>query len=228
MSGKVLIPETAPTWQAPGQLFTTIKKSKKPASSLFLALALLFAFISASFWAYADILGLPTSSSLRSAQAGHPPRLSAQFKNNVLAQCAALRSTPGPPAGFSARDESDRHEPGTHATLIRNCLIFTGRDNGTDVVRGDILLEKGIIRTIGEIADSLIKATPNLTVVDANGAWVTPGLGQLLLTFNFMLSGFDDFILSSRFTYPFGCFELARTCWYVSATKKQYSVFLGD
>lgn len=177
MSGKALIPETAPTWHAPGQLFTTIKRSQKPASSLFLALAVLFALVSASFWAYADLLGLPSTSSLRRGHASHL-RVTAQFKENVLSQCAALRTTPGPPAGFAARDESDRFEAGTNATLIRNCLIFTGRDNGTDVVRGDIMLDKGIIRSIGDIADSLIRATPNLTVVDAKGAWVTPGLGQ--------------------------------------------------
>lgn len=101
-------------------------------------------------------------------------------KETVLARCAELKITPGPPSFFHSRDKSDRHEPGTNATLIRNAVIFTGRDQGKEVVSGDILLDKGIIKGLGKVSWRLIENTPNLTVVDAKGAWLTPGLGMAL------------------------------------------------
>ncbi|KAF9012657.1 carbohydrate esterase family 9 protein [Cyathus striatus] len=74
---------------------------------------------------------------------------------------------------------SDRFEPGTNATLLRNCTIFTGENNGTVVVHGDILLDKGIIKRLGKVTQREIDNTPNLTIIEANGAWVTPGLVDL-------------------------------------------------
>jgi cytosine/adenosine deaminase-related metal-dependent hydrolase len=74
---------------------------------------------------------------------------------------------------------SDRFEPGTKATLIRNATIWTGALNGTEVIFGDLLLDGGIIKGIGKIPDSRITSvTGELTEVDANGTWLTPGLGQ--------------------------------------------------
>ena len=98
-------------------------------------------------------------------------------KETILTRCEALKRTFGPSASFHSRDESDRHEPGTNATLIRNAVILTGRAEGKEVVSGDILLDKGIVKGMGKISWRLIENTPNLTVVDAKGAWVTPGLG---------------------------------------------------
>ena len=103
--------------------------------------------------------------------------ISIQQKRHILDRCAAIRTIPGPPSDFLGREESDRFEPGTNATLIRNASIFTGLNNGTDVLRGDILLDGGIIKAIGEIPGGVLKGIENLTTVDANGAWVTPGLG---------------------------------------------------
>ncbi|KAF8914186.1 carbohydrate esterase family 9 protein [Gymnopilus junonius] len=95
---------------------------------------------------------------------------------DILARCASLHTIPSPPASFHSRDESDRFEEGTNATLIRNAFIFTGRDNGSETIRGDLLLDRGIIRGMGKISRRIIDNTPNLTVIDAKGAWVTPGL----------------------------------------------------
>ncbi|KAF9569103.1 carbohydrate esterase family 9 protein [Agrocybe pediades] len=100
-------------------------------------------------------------------------------KQQILSRCTTLHHIPTPPPTFHAREESDRFEQGTNATLIRNALIFTGRDNGTEVIKGDLLLDKGIVKGIGKISRRVIDNTPNLTVVDANGAWVTPGLVDL-------------------------------------------------
>ena len=97
----------------------------------------------------------------------------------ILSHCAALKITPSPPQDFHSREESDRFEPGTNATLIRNCVIFTGKDNGTEVIHGDILLDKGVIKGLGKISGRVIDNTPNLTIIDANHAWVTPGLIDL-------------------------------------------------
>ena len=97
----------------------------------------------------------------------------------ILSHCAALKIMPSPPQDFHSREESDRFEPGTNATLIRNCVIFTGKDNGTEVIHGDILLDKGVIKGIGKISGRVIDNTPNLTIINANHAWVTPGLIDL-------------------------------------------------
>jgi hypothetical protein len=97
----------------------------------------------------------------------------------ILSHCAALKITPSPPQDFHSREESDRFEPGTNATLIRNCVIFTGKDNGTEVIHGDILLDKGVIKGLGKISGRVIDDTPNLTIIDARHAWVTPGLIDL-------------------------------------------------
>jgi len=59
-------------------------------------------------------------------------------------------------------------------------VIFPGKDNGTGVFQGDILLDKGIIKSLGKISWRVIDNMPNLTVVDAKGAWVTPGLGTVI------------------------------------------------
>ncbi|KAF9006581.1 carbohydrate esterase family 9 protein [Cyathus striatus] len=97
----------------------------------------------------------------------------------ILSHCVSLKATPGPAQDFFDRKISDRFEPGTNATLLRNCTIFTGEHNGTVVTHGDILVDKGIIKRIGKVTQREIDNTPNLTVVEANGAWVTPGLVDL-------------------------------------------------
>lgn len=57
----------------------------------------------------------------------------------ILQRCSRLKQTPGVPPHFHQREQSDRFESGTKATLIKNAQIFTG----TEVVHGDILIDKG-------------------------------------------------------------------------------------
>ncbi|TFY55471.1 hypothetical protein EVG20_g9306 [Dentipellis fragilis] len=101
----------------------------------------------------------------------------------ILARCAALQAAPGPPARFAERKESDRHEPGTRPTLIRNATVWTGAHDGTEVIYGDVLLEKGIVKALGYVPKGMLKELENVdrNVVDAEGAWVTPGLGTFEL-----------------------------------------------
>lgn len=98
----------------------------------------------------------------------------------ILSKCASLNAIPGPPANFHDREVSDRFEPGTNPTLIRNATIWTGAANGTEIIKGDILLDGGIVQGIGEIPKDGLLADRRLQVVEANGAWLTPGLGQNL------------------------------------------------
>jgi hypothetical protein len=103
-----------------------------------------------------------------------------QNAQQILSQCSATKASPGPSASFLEREVSDRFEPGTKSTLIRNATILTGGRNGTEVIFGDLLLDKGIVKGVGEIPDFRIaRLSGDLTEVDANGAWLTPGLGQL-------------------------------------------------
>lgn len=95
----------------------------------------------------------------------------------ILHQCAGLRATPGPPVDFLARDISDRFEPGTPPTLIRNAHIWTGARNGTETVKGDVLLSGGVVKGIGYVPQNLLDSLTDLVTVEADGAWLTPGLG---------------------------------------------------
>ncbi|KAG6880354.1 hypothetical protein C0992_007765 [Termitomyces sp. T32_za158] len=96
----------------------------------------------------------------------------------ILARCMSLRMTPGPSRAFHSREVSDRYELGTKATFIKNAVIFTGEKNGSEVIHGSILMDKGIIKSIGKVPDRLHETALHATVVDAKGAWVTPGVGK--------------------------------------------------
>ncbi|EGO27865.1 hypothetical protein SERLADRAFT_360423 [Serpula lacrymans var. lacrymans S7.9] len=97
----------------------------------------------------------------------------------ILRKCAALKVRPGPPEGFQHRAVSDRYDFGTPSTLITNARIWTGEHNGTEILFGDLLLDNGIIKAVGYVPEDLLSTTTNLTIVDAQGAWVTPGLVDL-------------------------------------------------
>jgi hypothetical protein len=98
--------------------------------------------------------------------------------HQILVQCAALRAPLGPTKDFFTREVSDRFEPGTNATLIRNATIWTGERNGTVIIHGDLFLDKGIVKGIGNVAHHLANNIQPMKVVDADGAWITPGLGE--------------------------------------------------
>ncbi len=80
---------------------------------------------------------------------------------------------------FDQRSVSDRFEHGTLATLIRNATIFTGEHNDTGpvVMRGDILLEHGLVKQLGDLS-SITASKNKLEIVEAQGAWITPGLSD--------------------------------------------------
>ncbi len=95
----------------------------------------------------------------------------------IISRCRRLTAQAKPPAGFHSRTHSDRFEEGTRPVLIRNANIWTGNKNGTEIINADILLDKGIIKSIGHLRGTFIKTYgKELEIVDVKGAWVTPGL----------------------------------------------------
>lgn len=95
---------------------------------------------------------------------------------DIVQKCRNLNVKPGPPTDFHLRSESDRFVNGTPPTLLRNATIWTGSVSGYEVVRGDILLDKGIIQAVGGIKPSVLRAYgAELVVHDVAGAWVSPG-----------------------------------------------------
>ncbi|KAH8825073.1 composite domain of metallo-dependent hydrolase [Flagelloscypha sp. PMI_526] len=95
-----------------------------------------------------------------------------------LARCNTLKAIAGPPSDFHSRKKSDRFVAGTPPTWIRNARVWTGNDNGIEVLYGDILLDQGLIKHIGSFdAQSLrVQYGPRLVEVDAQDSWVTPGI----------------------------------------------------
>ncbi|KAF5393062.1 hypothetical protein D9757_001113 [Collybiopsis confluens] len=98
---------------------------------------------------------------------------------HILHKCASLNVVPGPPSNFHSREESDRYVAGTKATLIKNATIWTGNVDGLEVVLGDLLLDKGIIKAVGRVSTEELSAYQELTIILAHGAWVSPGIVDL-------------------------------------------------
>lgn len=95
----------------------------------------------------------------------------------ILDRCAGLKTVPIIPQSFRDRKSSERYEYGNNATLIRDATIFTGKNNGKEIIRGDILLDRGVVKGVGWIPARVIDEAENLTILEAHGAWITPGLG---------------------------------------------------
>ncbi|TFK25665.1 composite domain of metallo-dependent hydrolase [Coprinopsis marcescibilis] len=94
----------------------------------------------------------------------------------IINKCKALDVLPGPPKDFGKRKESDRFEPGTKPVLIRNATIWTGRDDGKEVLKGDVLLAHGVVKSVGDADVAELAEYADVVTVDAEGAWVTPGI----------------------------------------------------
>ncbi|KAK4704844.1 hypothetical protein P7C70_g1364, partial [Phenoliferia sp. Uapishka_3] len=115
--------------------------------------------------AYPSILGKSTTTAKTV-----PSPLVAQAFGESLATCNRLHTLPGPPKKFGERTKSDRYVEGTPSVLIRNATIWTGEDNGHEVLHGDILLANGIIKSVGSIVD--INSLPaNAVIHQAHGAF---------------------------------------------------------
>jgi hypothetical protein len=95
----------------------------------------------------------------------------------ILSRCRSLNIQAGPSEDFHKRSKSDRFVHGTKPVLIKRAKIWTGQKNGTKVIHGDILLDKGLIKSIGHFnLNEVGSYASHLVVIDANDAWVTPGI----------------------------------------------------
>ncbi|KAF8163787.1 hypothetical protein B0H34DRAFT_614504, partial [Crassisporium funariophilum] len=109
------------------------------------------------------------------------------YRTELQAKCNDLRAPAGPPASFETagrtRVGSDRFVNGTPPTLLRNAKIWTGARSGTEVVYGDVLLDKGLVMAVGYIPPTLLESARSggvgLKIQDVGGKWVTPGLVDL-------------------------------------------------
>ena len=93
----------------------------------------------------------------------------------IIDKCNALKALPVPPRDFHQRLHSDRFVHGTPPTLFKNASIWTGRASGNEIVVGDLLIDQGLIKAIGSIKDTTLTEYKDLVVIDAEGAWITPG-----------------------------------------------------
>lgn len=104
---------------------------------------------------------------------GHPvsPR-----ESSAISRCRELQSHPRELSGHT-RSESDRYVQGAKPVLLQHARIWTGRENGTEIIKGDILLDKGLIKEIGYIPLSRLKPyDEDMIIVDLDGKWVSPGI----------------------------------------------------
>lgn len=93
----------------------------------------------------------------------------------ILNKCSTLDAKPAPPPDFYERRQSDRFVHGTKPTLIRNATMWTGDVDGLEIIKGDLLMEGGIIKAVGSVDAGLLKRYETYESVDAKGAWITPG-----------------------------------------------------
>ncbi|KAK0193022.1 carbohydrate esterase family 9 protein [Armillaria mellea] len=99
---------------------------------------------------------------------------------DILRKCKNIHVLPVPQPEFLSRSESDRYVQSTRPTLLKNATIWTGRVSGFEIVRGDLLMDKGMIKKVGAIdVEALDGFSANLVVHDVGGAWVSPGIVDL-------------------------------------------------
>lgn len=104
------------------------------------------------------------------------------YAAETLSYCRSLSQTPSTNT-YSKRTVSDRFVPGTRPHLLKNARVWTGNQNGTEVVLANILLDNGLIKGVGRISpSSLASYADALVVIDLKGAWVTPGFVELSQT----------------------------------------------
>ncbi|KAF9258507.1 carbohydrate esterase family 9 protein [Marasmius fiardii PR-910] len=99
----------------------------------------------------------------------------------IVDKCSNLRVKPSPPPDFYNREVSDRFDASLapkNPVLIRNATIWTGEVGaGLEVVFGDVLFHKGIVKRVGKVGD--VEVEGEAEEINVNGAWVTAGIVDL-------------------------------------------------
>ncbi|KAI1260268.1 amidohydrolase [Xylariaceae sp. FL1019] len=111
--------------------------------------------------------------------------LSVERLQEDLKLCSKLQSKPKDPIG-AGRDRNARYLDGHKPTLIRNATIWVGEPaegtidedarmgKGFSWISGDVLLEYGLIRHVGDIDESVLSS--DTIVWDAGGRRLTTGI----------------------------------------------------
>ncbi|GAA5942389.1 uncharacterized protein JCM15063_006228 [Sporobolomyces koalae] len=140
-------------------------------SSKLVHLALVLAAVTA--WRVSNIYGL-LSNPVETTGIGQLDPTSLARWNQLVDRCQDLHLTPGVPDDFYKRQTSDRFVPGARPILIRNASVWTGQYDGNEILYNhDVLLDQGLIVEINETIHPRLK---DLDVIDAKGAWLTPGI----------------------------------------------------
>lgn len=103
------------------------------------------------------------------------------FVSEGVKQCEIIARPPPSPKPYTGkRKVSDRYVTGTGAVLLKNATLWTGEEDGEEVLRGvNVLMDGGVIHRIGgEDLVSLVKEK-KAEEVELHGAWVTPGIVDL-------------------------------------------------
>ena len=122
--------------------------------------------------------------------------------SSTLAKCRALTLKPAPPADFYSRTRSDRYEQGTAPVLIRNATIWTGEQDGSHVIYGDVLLDGGIIKSVGDFIPADVLQHSDLRIIEANGYSPSLCTNLILLT----ISNLQQILAHTRVGVP-GAFK---------------------
>ncbi|GAA5993130.1 hypothetical protein JCM10908_001303 [Rhodotorula pacifica] len=160
----------------------------KPATASYRDLYLLFAFFLA-------LLALPRLPSLYTSAAAQPPNVTNGLRIDSLSpsrlqdwratvqRCEDLHTLPGPPDDFiKNRVKSDRVTDTTPHIIVHNARVWTGElvhsgGGGYQVLENATLeLRDGLIVGIHDNKDGRLSAGKDVIVVDAQGAWITPGI----------------------------------------------------
>ncbi|CEQ43009.1 SPOSA6832_04872, partial [Sporobolomyces salmonicolor] len=146
---------------------TSTSSSTNPISSIALVLAALL------LWRFSETLaGSVGAHETRGTRLRDLSEAGQAQWEETIDRCSTLHDKPGVPASFWNRTQSDRFVAGTPPVLIRNATVWTGLHDGKQVLYNyDVLLGRGLILGIGEGLNA-----QGLKVVDAKGAWLTPGI----------------------------------------------------
>lgn len=113
------------------------------------------------------------------------PKATPDFVQAGLMRCEEIRTMPPDTSSFAKdRKISDRFEEGTKPVLLSNGTLWTGGENGEEVIYGgSVLLKNGIVWKIGKHADVLAEMKAEgllqdeeVETVELDGKWVSPGI----------------------------------------------------
>jgi hypothetical protein len=101
------------------------------------------------------------------------------FVTRGLAKCEAIKLMPPDTTEFRVnRTVSDRFEPNNaKPVLLKNATVWTGGDNGEEVLFGaSIYLKGGVVVSVGKEKDVRRLIADHAEEVDVEGRWITPGI----------------------------------------------------